>query len=98
MGDELNVAGQIFDPAVGKQIATKIAMNNIEKRAVPVPFLEKKQYFGLHIIGQGNTFIMQMWDGVGFYLVAMDIISGTGACPSTPIPSACTSAATAPWS
>ena len=77
MGDELNVAGQIFDPAVGKQIATKIAMNNIEKRAVPVPFLEKKQYFGLHIIGQGNTFIMQMWDGVGFYLVAMDIISGT---------------------
>ena len=71
------VAGQIFDPAVGKQIATKIAMNNIEKRAVPVPFLEKKQYFGLHIIGQGNTFIMQMWDGVGFYLVAMDIISGT---------------------
>ena len=76
-GDELNVAGQLFDPAVGKQIATKIAMNNIEKRAVPVPFLEKKQYFGLHIIGQGNTFIMQMWDGIGFYLVAMDIITGT---------------------
>jgi hypothetical protein len=70
-GDELNPQGQIFDPAVGKKFPTKINLNNIEKRAVPVPFLEKKQYADLHIVNGGSTFVMQMWDGVGFYLIAM---------------------------
>ena len=77
LGDELNPQGQIFDPAVGKKYPTKINLNNIEKRAVPVPFLEKKQYADLHIINGGSTFVMQMWDGVGFYLIAMDIMSGS---------------------
>ena len=49
---------------------------NIEKRAAPVPFLEKAQYADLHIVNGGQTFVMQMWDGVGFYLIAMDIMTG----------------------
>ena len=77
LGDELNPQGQIFDPEVGKKIPTKINVGNIEKRAVPVPFLEKKQYADLHIVNGGQTFVMQMWDGVGFYLIAMDIMSGS---------------------
>ena len=76
LGDELNPQGQIFDPEVGKKIPTKINVQNIEKRAVAVPFLEKKQYADLHIVNGGQTFVMQMWDGVGFYLIAMDIMSG----------------------
>ena len=76
LGDELNAQGQIFDPTVGKQIPTKVNTNNIEKRAVPVPFLEKRQYADLHIVNGGSTFVMQMWDGVGFYLIALDIMSG----------------------
>jgi hypothetical protein len=44
---------------------------------VAVPFLEKKQYADLHIVNGGQTFVMQMWDGVGFYLIAMDIMSGS---------------------
>ena len=77
LGDELNAQGQIFDPTVGKQIPTKVNTNNIEKRAVPVPFLEKRQYADLHIVNGGSTFVMQMWDGVGFYLIAVDIMSGS---------------------
>ena len=64
-------------PSVGKQIPTKVNTNNIEKRAVPVPFLEKRQYADLHIVNGGSTFVMQMWDGVGFYLIAVDIMSGS---------------------
>ena len=77
LGDELNPQGQIFDPEVGKKIPTKINVGNIEKRVVAVPFLEKKQYADLHIVNGGQTFVMQMWDGVGFYLIAMDIMSGS---------------------
>ena len=76
LGDELNPQGQIFDPEVGKKFPTKISAANIEKRAAPVPFLEKAQYADLHIVNGGQTFVMQMWDGVGFYLIAMDIMSG----------------------
>ena len=76
LGDELNPQGQIFDPEVGKKFPTKISVLNIEKRAAPVPFLEKAQYADLHIVNGGQTFVMQMWDGVGFYLIAMDIMTG----------------------
>ena len=76
LGDELNPQGQIFDPEVGKKFPTKISVMNIEKRAAPVPFLEKAQYADLHIVNGGQTFVMQMWDGVGFYLIAMDIMTG----------------------
>jgi hypothetical protein len=38
-GDELNGGGQVFDPSVGTRFATKVNTANIEKRAVPVPFL-----------------------------------------------------------
>ena len=77
LGDELNPQGQIFDPEVGKKFPTKISVANIEKRAAPAPFLEKAQYADLHIVNGGQTFVMQMWDGVGFYLIAMDIMTGS---------------------
>ena len=76
LGDEMNPQGQVFDPSVGQRYPTKINVDGIEKRAAAVPFLEKKQYADLHIVNGGATFVMQMWDGVGFYLIAMDITSG----------------------
>ena len=75
-GDELNSQGQVFDPAIGKKFKTKISLTNIEKRATPVPHLEKREYRSLHIVGGGRTFLLQMWDGVGFYLICMDIMTG----------------------
>ena len=63
-------------PSIGKRYPTKINVDGIEKRAAAVPFLEKKQYADLHIVNGGATFVMQMWDGVGFYLIAMDIMTG----------------------
>mmetsp|Transcript_11740 Transcript_11740/g.28473 ORF Transcript_11740/g.28473 Transcript_11740/m.28473 type:complete len:1484 (-) Transcript_11740:134-4585(-) len=76
MGDELNAMGKTYGPSIGKQFKTKVSVQNVEKRAVPVPFLEKRQYFGLHIVGDGHTFLMQMWDGEGLYLISLDIVSG----------------------
>jgi tricorn protease len=85
MGDELNSQGQTYDPSIGKKFKTKVSLENVEKRAVTVPFLEKRQYTGLHIIGDGRTFLMQMWDGMGLYLIALDIITG-GITPIYPDP------------
>ena len=75
-GDEMNSAGTVFDPTLGQKYPTKISMKNIEKRSVVVPFIDRARYESMHIIGSGATILLNMYDSVGSYLIAVDIMQG----------------------
>ena len=59
-GDELNPHGGVaFDPSIGARFKTKIHFPGIEKRAVAAPFVPKRAYAGLKVLGDGRTFIAE---------------------------------------
>ena len=75
-GDELNAAGTVFDPTLGQKYPTKISTKNIEKRSVVVPFVDRARYESMYIIGSGATILLNMYDSLGSYLIAVDIMQG----------------------
>ena len=75
-GDEMNAAGTVFDPTLGQKYPTKISTKNIEKRSVVVPFVDRARYESMYIIGSGATILLNMYDSLGSYLIAVDIMQG----------------------
>jgi len=75
-GDEMNAAGTVFDPTLGQKYPTKISMKNIEKRSEVVPFVDRARYESMYIIGSGATILLNMYDSMGSYLIAVDIMQG----------------------